>query len=378
MIKISIHGSCVSRDIFRFDKHEQFKVVNYIGRNSIISSSYPPVSSEVFNAVTDSHKLPWEERMIYFDYKKTALDKLVADECDYLVIDLIDERFGILESDKGCLTYSQVLQRSSHLGELGSYKIRDVKENTDEFYDAYKRYATFLREHFDVNRIIIHEAYPVLNYISNDNQLTLFDSDEIGKSKRLCQKIRRGYELLYELLPEAKVLRMPPNTIAYENHAWGKAPVHYVDDYYIYMLSQIDDIAKNQSSRKAACLSSFMNPIEEVAIANRFQDGLTFKSVDNDYQYVRILEGLEKGKLYKIHIEIAENFVPYELAIYDFANKIYINKKAVNKPCTTLLFEVNCDKSNDCSLLLYNGLISHTRGNCMSVGRISTSIIAKE
>lgn len=378
MIKISIHGSCVSRDIFRFDEKEQFKVINYIGRNSIISSSYPPVSLDTFNDVTDIKKLHWEERMIYFDYKKTALDKLEADECDYLVIDLIDERFGLLESDKGCLTYSQVLQRSSHLSELGSYKIRDVKENTDEFYEAYKRYATYLREHFDVNRIIIHEAYPVLSYISSDNELTLFDSDEMGKTRKLCQKIRRGYELLEALLPEARVLRMPPNTIAYEKHAWGKAPVHYVDDYYIYMLKQINDIAVEKQALRKLPHSQIMSQIEEIALANRFEDGLTFKSVDNDFQYVKVLEGLQKGLLYKIHIEIAENFVPYEVAIYDFANKIYIKKKAVYKPCTTLVFEVDCDKSNDYSLLLYNGLISHTRGNCMSVGRISTSIIAKE
>lgn len=138
MVKISIHGSCVSRDIFRFDSKNDFEVVNYIGRNSIISLSYPSVALPAFEKIGNGQELNWDERMIYYDCKKIALDKIVTDGCDYLIIDLIDERFGILESDKGCLTYSQVLQRSEHINEVGTYFIKDVKEDSEEFWSCVK------------------------------------------------------------------------------------------------------------------------------------------------------------------------------------------------------------------------------------------------
>lgn len=57
MVKISIHGSCVSRDIFRFDSKNDFEVVNYIGRNSIISLSYPSVALPVFEKIGNVQEL---------------------------------------------------------------------------------------------------------------------------------------------------------------------------------------------------------------------------------------------------------------------------------------------------------------------------------
>lgn len=709
MTKINIHGSCVTRDIFRFDNEQHFKVVNYIGRNSIISLSYPSVDLSSFNTVKDVRKLTWEERMIYYDCNKSALKKIVSDDCDYLIIDLIDERFGIIESEKGNLTYSQVLQRSKQLNELSPYKVIDIKEDTDFFYNAYRDYAMFLREKFDVKRIIIHEVYPVLNYLGNDNKLHLFDENEIKKSKRVCSKIRKGYELLQTFLPEATVLKMPPNTIAYENHAWGKASVHFTDDYYveklteivgitntkveefsnanlfsgiyppydskydsfknvkiskqlitqntvnanymenfnidlqhrfyqdingyhfeiflykknspklyvvfggartykgvkrdipyfnrwsycsfldgnlliiedpmyykyddlllgwfygtdsdngcregltrliqnimntlgitndnvcfysssgggtvaIYMASkfegssaitlnpqleisqwsyakefskitgidlqkqdkwyrndistqikkaaksrfvicvnlesdsdkaQLDSFAKKYNCLPAiglnqydnliiwlykakaimphtafetqeliwpiiylgdilkqhkdinaykelyaligdlwgniwelntkltnackidSCLNPIMDEIEEQFFETKYSNGFTFKRVDNSYQYVKIIDKPKKGMIYKIHIEITENFIPYELALYDFTQKKFINRKMINEPDATLLFDNNYENSNDCSLLLYNGLIGNTEGNCMTVDKILTSILAK-
>lgn len=183
--------------------------------------------------------------MIYYDCKKIALDKIVTDGCDYLIIDLIDERFGIMESDKGCLTYSQGLLRSEHINEVGTYFVKDVKEDTEEFYVAYKKYALWLRDNFEVDKIIINEAYPVITYLGNDNNLHVFDPNEICKCKRLCSRIEKGYKLLESFLPEAEVLRMPYNVMAYENHKWGKAIFHYVDDYYIEMLSRIGEIVNN-------------------------------------------------------------------------------------------------------------------------------------
>lgn len=710
MVKISIHGSCVSRDIFRFDSKNDFEVVNYIGRNSIISLSYPSVALPAFEKIGNGQELNWDERMIYYDCKKIALDKIVTDGCDYLIIDLIDERFGILESDKGCLTYSQVLQRSEHINEVGTYFIKDVKEDSEEFYNAYKKYALWLRDNFEVDRIIIHEVYPVLTYLGNDNNLHVFDSNDIRKCKSLCSRIEKGYKLLESFLPEAEVLRMPYNVMAFENHKWGKATVHYVDDYYIEMLSRIGEIVNNKRevskryismnsiyspyysqdkyiwnvevdkeiinqksvcldyikygdlshqhrfyvekhgyhfeiflykknipklyvilggertsngkereipyfnrwtyygfldgsllviedpmfykyselllgwfygtedengcrdglvelikeflamlnitndnlqffsssgggtvaiylaskfegstaitinpqidlaswnyanqfsvvtgvnlhkqdcwsrnnivnqikgakksnfvicinmesdsdrrqldsfaekyncrpsfglnkfgnliiweykvkslmlhtafetrelfwaisylgdilkkginlnlykeiytllgdlwgdiwnlqtkvkhlSEKNTCLDLMMPEVEEIIIDNQFQNGFKFKSVDSNFQYVKILEKLDKGIIYKINIEIADNFIPYELAIYDFSKKKYINRKQVDESCIKFMLVTNYEECVDCALLLYNGMIGNTRHNCMWVSKVQVSIIASE
>lgn len=38
MISVNIFGSCVSRDIFRFDKDKSFEIPLYIARTSIVSA----------------------------------------------------------------------------------------------------------------------------------------------------------------------------------------------------------------------------------------------------------------------------------------------------------------------------------------------------
>ena len=47
----------------------------------------------------------------------------------------------------------------------------------------------------------------------DDNELHLFEADEIQKSNRICSKIKKGYELLETFLPEAKVIKMPEERI---------------------------------------------------------------------------------------------------------------------------------------------------------------------
>ena len=71
MVSVFIHGSCVSRGVFDYAKaggsEKNFKVIEYIAKNSIFSlwGNPTPLKFEDLNA--DLKKVDWNTRMVYYD-----------------------------------------------------------------------------------------------------------------------------------------------------------------------------------------------------------------------------------------------------------------------------------------------------------------------
>src|SRR5690625_4557605 len=110
-----LYGSCVSRDMFEF-LPEQFTLVEYVARQSMISTISPPVPLPREPAL----KSDFQRRMVRGDFASALGSSLHdrATEIDILVLDLIDERLGVIPVS-GCryLTRSQELLDSGLLDE---------------------------------------------------------------------------------------------------------------------------------------------------------------------------------------------------------------------------------------------------------------------
>lgn len=48
--------------------------------------------------------------------------------------------------------------------------------------------------------------------------------------------------MLYAEFPDAKVIKMPTDSICVETHIWGGHPLHFADSYYYYLAECIDNI----------------------------------------------------------------------------------------------------------------------------------------
>lgn len=221
------------------------KIQSYIGRNSIISSAYPPI-----NIKTEEKKIKnnWENRMVVCDIEKRMLDILSQKKSQWLLVDLIDERFGLLEVKVGKLTsyvtYSQVLKRSEYIkqiAEKGNYEVIDQDE-IDEYtvQSIFSRFCKEILSLYDANHIIINKTYPVKYYISHDGKIKAFDNEvSIEKYRR---RLERYYHMLEKNWNGCHVIEMPSNTIGDENHKWGLASTHFTQDYYENLLQEIRKI----------------------------------------------------------------------------------------------------------------------------------------
>ena len=225
-IKIDIFGSCVSRDVLEYQSTKDLEVNNYIARQSLISAVSKPVRIDEEELNIES---PFQKRMVLHDFRKDAFRILRENKGDYLMIDLIDERFPLACIDNSYVTYSNELSLSGYIQTPhiirctrkqynGLLKLIFRKEkwfieqnNLDEFIKM------FCDNIIDIygESIIIHHVYLQNQFINKVN----------GYYKYLYQKLK-------EWIPHAYNIALSDKYFADEKHKWGLAPMHFEIHYY--------------------------------------------------------------------------------------------------------------------------------------------------
>ena len=116
-MNISIIGSCVTRDIFEYDK-DVFKINDYFARSSIVSMTSLPIDVNSDYVQLNS---PFQKKCVLNDLNKHSIQSVLNEDNDYLIIDLIDERFNLYYRDGSFVTKSNELVSSG-------FDLSDFKE----------------------------------------------------------------------------------------------------------------------------------------------------------------------------------------------------------------------------------------------------------
>lgn len=248
LITIDIHGSCVSRDLFR--DQSVFYVSKYIARCSIMSIQYPKIFDDYYD--TFEKNTPWEKKMLSIDFTKRIFEELKSSKGDYLVIDLIDEIFDLIKVKNGdkesAVTYSQVFKRSSFIEILPKIEIIDTKKmEMTKIIDAIRNYAIELLKIYNPNQIIINEVYPAEYYYNINGNIVPFDEERRNNVKRNKYKLKLYYSLLENELYGCHIMKMNPNIVCDEQ--WGLATTHFEKKFYIETFQKLMEITKNNSKR---------------------------------------------------------------------------------------------------------------------------------
>lgn len=233
---MDIHGSCVSRDVFR--EQDEIAVKTYIGRNSIMSTQYPVVSTKFQD--TSSKNSDWEKRMLDIDFSKSLFEELEKSHSEYLMIDLIDEIFELVKvvTDDGkesAVTNSQVLKKSDYrlLCKLDEVEVINTRNFPfSKIIDAIKDYVNKIIKIYGEDHIIINEAYPVERVIDKDGIIKCFDQKSRNNIKHNRYKLELYYALLEYEMPKAYVIKMPDSISADANHNLGIASTCFEQRFY--------------------------------------------------------------------------------------------------------------------------------------------------
>ena len=95
-MKVNTLGSCVIRDSFRFCEGKHCVDVS-IQRNPISTMMTPSLNIDL-SELEEFDILPYEKRMFFCNLNKTAIEKLLTSDAEWLLLDISEERYSKCEA----------------------------------------------------------------------------------------------------------------------------------------------------------------------------------------------------------------------------------------------------------------------------------------
>lgn len=222
MISVTIYGSCVSRDTLRISG-EGFKLDSYFARSSWISAAGPPVRKP---SVAPRLKSAFQERMLYQDFDSTILAALARSSSDLILLDLIDERSGVLPVvSGGFVTRLAEQKRSGWLDHTPHSRVLEF--GTDSHFEKFSQAASKVAEALDSKTILMLQPRFASHAIDN----TPFPLSLGFESEKWDEMYERYYDFVRQL-GFAVALSPEDLCVTTSSHTWGAAQYHFIDDFY--------------------------------------------------------------------------------------------------------------------------------------------------
>ncbi|WP_246942796.1 DUF6270 domain-containing protein [Bacillus pinisoli] len=238
MRSLTILGSCATRDTleFTFGKYE---IKNYFARTSFVSLMSPPLDMKEDSIQLESN---FQRRCVYNDISKRFFHDTNENKTDYIVIDLIDERFNLIKTGESYLTKSNEFVGSQIEKDL--QKKSEIKRN-EQLYPLWKKSTdSFFKKLFETykpEQIVLHKTLWRERYYNRNGEQHSFKN--IAEIQHHNQILKQYYEYIEKTEPTIKVIDMSEGGyLSSETHKWGLAPYHFEDVYYHAFLLQLDEL----------------------------------------------------------------------------------------------------------------------------------------
>jgi hypothetical protein len=244
--RISILGSCVSRDSFsalsRMKAHAELSL--YYARTSIISL----MSERFVEPENYGEDRGFETKCVQRDLRKTFFTDFAQAAPEILVLDFIDERFTIGRlGDRWCAAtnaFFRIPWRPEVLA--GFERLSKHSPAIMERWEAeFLRFRDRVLEIQPGIRVVIHDARHAELTTQENGGVGPFAQEELQRSRFANRTLARMAEFAANAFPGASVISPSKDTlIADHAHQWGHLPYHYIKPFYFDVARQLNEIAK--------------------------------------------------------------------------------------------------------------------------------------
>ena len=235
-----IHGSCVSRDTFGF-LPDTFELTYYVARQSMISVDRPvaDIASRLKPLAS-----AFQDRAVRGDIAGDALRRLAgrADHADILLMDLTDERGGVLEV--GDSYVSKLAEFWGNGGRELARGARHIAFGSDEHFALWSKAWDHYEERVAGlglrDRLVVLHT-PWASHLDDGSPLTVPGwMLEPAVANELYQRY-----IAHLAGREVTLLELPEELVrSSAGHRWGPSPFHYMDAAYQYLAAQITHLAQ--------------------------------------------------------------------------------------------------------------------------------------
>ena len=174
-MKVNILGSCYTRELFNYSS--DYEVNCYVLQQSIFTMFEPPFKIEPEDAKSVD-KTSFTDRMMFYEFNKLGLPKIVEAEGDCLIIDFSDCRYDIYEIESPVQTkiiYTHNaratfdhLETKPEYGEIKRKYVNVVECFTDDKLEIIlKKLCNELLKRYKPQNIILHKVDMAKFYYEN-------------------------------------------------------------------------------------------------------------------------------------------------------------------------------------------------------------------
>lgn len=255
--RVLILGSCVSRDILNFAGTGAITLADYFARSSLASIGSAPfyLDDAHYARITSD----FQRRMVRRDLEKTLLHELARrQDIDFIVIDLIDERFDLYEAAPG-----SVVTVSSEFLATGLVRPEDrasdrwIRSGSERHRELWKvglaHLFAVLEKNGNADRVVVNKVFWA-DRMEDGVPLAVEDEQQRAAANNLLAWM---YEELAQYVPSQRWMTFSDDVLrSNATHRWGIAPFHYADAYYARALSQLTRLHANVSRDGAAVLEN--------------------------------------------------------------------------------------------------------------------------
>lgn len=244
--RISIFGSCVTRDVFRIFPQNDIEIDSYIARQNIASAVSSPLPIDK-NSINLSSS--FQKEVVWLDFNKKTFDVLSADKSDWLIIDLIDERLSLLNIEGTYITKSNEAVNGGVIPDNSKdcplrFDGRDYYRGDICIRKSINLFCEKIKNIYPQNRIIIHKAKCVDHYKDKNGKLCKYDDEKISLANTINSLLDYMYDILFHNLSGCHIVDCMEGAYGSETHLWGLSIIHYEDIYYKKILEKLKDILK--------------------------------------------------------------------------------------------------------------------------------------
>lgn len=222
--RIAILGSCVSRDIFDLAPIDKAQVTRYVARTSLCSMFAPPIA-EPTDAMKASEK--WRERMMVLELTNQSIPYLFSQPCDYVLVDFVDERLGVVRNGNVCTSMAPFHEFSGFpdINHPDYIKLMPMHKG---YVDLWRKGLVKLVEAMEAygmsDKIILNKVY--LSATTKEGvALPQVSQDYVQNMNKFLEEV---YGYFQEAFPQARCIEYPKGMICITNkHQRDVAAFHY-------------------------------------------------------------------------------------------------------------------------------------------------------
>ena len=232
-MKFGIHGSCVTRDMFAFLGKEE-SLGFYQARSSLCTKG--PHRKNIDTTWVNKLSSPFQRRMVDWDVSRRPL---MLSKVDAVIVDLIDERFPVFETDMGLVTGSKQFQ------DAGGVELFGLRRAIDPGYrhHAFSEGCEFLRLQAEAadTPILFHQSHWATKFVDESGNVVPFENQDAISDANT--ELRNLNKIVYDVLKPSAVLQVSDKHILGDSaHRWGAASFHYVKSYYEELWKKVESL----------------------------------------------------------------------------------------------------------------------------------------